>query len=146
MLVMQLQRENFVYEREKDKRESKEVADKASLQAKNAQTMLMHSLHKKLKDADVLCQEITKKQNYVEVSRNIGTITALLRSKQMDINGQFNAHLSLDAVSFCFLKYSSLNFVTHTHSNFILQCYATLLIGPNAVMQMQVQPMQHQYP
>jgi hypothetical protein len=34
MLAMQLQHEKLVYEIEKDKRESKEVADKASLQAK----------------------------------------------------------------------------------------------------------------
>jgi hypothetical protein len=61
MLPMQPQHEKFVYEREKDKRESKEVADKASLQAKNSQTILTHSLHKKWKDKDILHQEIAKK-------------------------------------------------------------------------------------
>jgi hypothetical protein len=35
------------------------------------------------------------------VSLNVGTISAGLWSKQMNINnGQFNAHLSLDVVSF----------------------------------------------
>jgi hypothetical protein len=58
-------------------------------------------------------------------------------------NGQFNTHLSLDVVSFCFLN-SFHSIVTHTHSNFILQCYDTL-IGSNAAVQMQVQSMQHQY-
>jgi hypothetical protein len=44
MMAMQLQCENFIYEREKDKRESKEVADKASLQAKNVHMMLADAL------------------------------------------------------------------------------------------------------
>jgi hypothetical protein len=95
--------EQFVYEREREKRESKEVADKASLQAKNAHTLLTHSLHKKSKDDDILCREIAKKQKDVNVSENVGTIAASLRSKQMNINnGQFNAHLSLDAGKFLF--------------------------------------------
>jgi hypothetical protein len=103
MLEMQLQREKFVYEREKDKRECKEVANAASLQAKSTHTLLTHSLRKKSKDDDILRREIAKKRKDVEVSENVGTIAASLRSKQMNINnGQFNAHLSLDAVSFCF--------------------------------------------
>jgi hypothetical protein len=61
MLAMQLQQKNFVYEREKDKRESKKVSDKASMQANNAHMMLMHSLCKKTKDEDILHQEIAKK-------------------------------------------------------------------------------------
>jgi hypothetical protein len=81
------------------------VSDKASLQAKKAHMMLTHSLRKKTKDEDILCQEITKKQKDVEVSHNVGTITAGLRNKQMNINnGQYNAHLSLDMASFCFLN------------------------------------------
>jgi hypothetical protein len=76
MLAMQCQWENFIYEREKDKRESKEVSDKASLQAKNAHMMLMYSLHKKTKYEDILRHEITKKQKDVAVSLNVGTISA----------------------------------------------------------------------
>jgi hypothetical protein len=73
-----------------------------------------------LKDEDVLCQEIAKKQKEVEVSTNVGTIAASLRSKQMNINnGQFNAHLSLDAVSFFQFTHFS-----YSHS---LYFYSTVL-------------------
>jgi hypothetical protein len=91
MLEMQLQHEKFVYEREKDKRESKEVANKASLQAKNGQMLLTHSLRKKSKGEDILCWEIAKKQKDVEVSKNSCTIAALLRSKQMNISTMGNS-------------------------------------------------------
>jgi hypothetical protein len=83
---MQLQCENFVYEREKDNRESKEVSNKASLQAKNVHMMLTHSLCKKTKDEDILHHKIVKKWKDIEVSQNVGTIDAGLRSKQMNIN------------------------------------------------------------
>jgi hypothetical protein len=56
--------------------ESKEVSDKDFLQAKNAHTMLMHSLYKKTKDEDILRHKIAKKQKDVEVSQNVGTISA----------------------------------------------------------------------
>jgi hypothetical protein len=105
ILAMSLQREKFLYTCEKEKRDTKEVSNRTMLEAKTVQMMLTHSLHKKSKDEDVLHQELTKKQKDVEVSKNVGTIATLLRSKQMNINnGQFNAHLSLDAVSFCFLN------------------------------------------
>jgi hypothetical protein len=49
--------------------------------------MLTHSLRKQTNDDDVLCQEIVKKQQKdIEVSHNVGTITAGLRSKKMNIN------------------------------------------------------------
>ena len=101
MLSMQLKREGILYEREKDKRDSKEVSEMTALKAKNAHTMLAHSLRKQTKDDDLVRREIAKKRKDVEVSNNVGVIAAGLRNKQMQINnGQFNAHMSLDEVSF----------------------------------------------
>ena len=68
---------------------------------KNGHTMLAHSLRKQTKDNDLVCREIAKKRKDVEVSNNVGVIAAGLQNKQMQINnGQFNAHMSLDKVSF----------------------------------------------
>jgi hypothetical protein len=107
MLEMQLQREGIQYEREKDKREDKEASEKALLDAKKDHAILTHSLRQKTKDDDVLRREIAKKKKDVQVSNNVGLIAAGLRNKQMQINnGQFNSHVSLEAVSsssICFL-------------------------------------------
>jgi hypothetical protein len=104
MLEMQLKyyKYVYVYECERDKGDSnKEVADRTSLQAKNVNTTLMHSLQKQRKDGGILHREIVKKCRDVKVSSNVGAINTGLRSKQIQINkGQFNTHLSLDAVSF----------------------------------------------
>ena len=103
MLGMQVQRNKYSCERKKDKRDSKEELERKSLEAKNVNTMLTHSLQKETKDEDILCHDIAKKWKETEVSENVSTIAAGLRSRQMKINnGQFNKHLSLDAVSFCF--------------------------------------------
>ena len=100
MLGMQLDRERFAYERERGKRTSKEESDQPALAAKNAHTMLTHSLRKQTKDDDVVRREVAKNKKDIAQSQNVGAIAAGLRSKQMQINnGQFNAHLSLDAVS-----------------------------------------------
>jgi hypothetical protein len=62
--------------------------------------MLTHSLRKQTKDDDVVRREVAKNKKDIAQSQNVGAIAAGLRSKQMQINnGQFNAHLSLDAVS-----------------------------------------------
>jgi hypothetical protein len=60
MLKMQLKQEGIQYEREKDKREDKEASDNSALDAKNAHTLLAHSLRQKTKDDDVLCSKIAK--------------------------------------------------------------------------------------
>jgi hypothetical protein len=118
MLELQTARENNAHEQKQFDRESKEVSDTASLQAKKDQILLTHSLRKKSKDQDVLRKEIAKKRQDVEVSQNVGTIAASLRNKQTHINnGTFNAHLSLDAVSFCFLK--KLTQFCYSHSLFL---------------------------
>jgi hypothetical protein len=118
MLELQTARENNAHERKQFDRASKEVSDTASLQAKKDQILLTHSLRKKSKDQDVLRKEIAKKRQDVEVSQNVGTIAASLRNKQTHINnGTFNAHLSLDAVSFCFLK--KLTQFCYSHSLFL---------------------------
>ena len=61
---------------------------------------------------DLVCREITKKCKDIEVSNNVGVITAGLRSKKMQIsNGQFNANLSLDAVRvFAIIKFFAILF------------------------------------
>jgi hypothetical protein len=102
MLEMQVQRDKYACEQEKEKRVSKEESDKNSLKAKNAHTMLTHNLRKQTKDEDIVCREIAKKRKETEVSENVSTIAAGLRSRQMTINnGQFDNRPSLDTVSFC---------------------------------------------
>jgi hypothetical protein len=58
---MSLQHEKFLYEGEKEKRDTKEVFERTALEANTAQMMLKHSLRKKSKDEDILHREITKK-------------------------------------------------------------------------------------
>jgi hypothetical protein len=62
MLSMQLERESVMYQREKEKTERKEETDKVALQAKNAHTILAHSLRKQTKDEDLVRREIAKKK------------------------------------------------------------------------------------
>ena len=90
-----------MHEREQDKTARKEESDRTALEARNAHTMLAHSLRKQTKDDDVVRREISKKRKDVQVSNNVGVIAASLRNKQMQINnGQFNGCQSLEAVSF----------------------------------------------
>ena len=139
MLAMQLKRDTIQYDREKDRREDKESSDKASLEAKNAHTILAHSLREKTKDDDLLCREIAKKKKDVQVSNNVGLIAAGLRQKQMHINnGQFNANVTLEAVSFFVIAILFLNsaLTILPHSS---QRYDTLM-GNNALMHSSQQP------
>jgi hypothetical protein len=107
MLEMQLKREMTVYEKEKGRRDGKEASETMALDAKNARTMLGHSLRKQTKDDDLVRKEVSKKKKDVEVSNNVGAIAASLRNKQRQINngdftnnnGQFNPHFNLDSVS-----------------------------------------------
>jgi hypothetical protein len=106
MLSMQLERESLMHQRETEKTERKEETDKVALQAKNAHTMLAHSLRKQTKDKDLARREIAKKRKDVQVSNNVGVIAASLRNKQMQINnGQFNARQSLEEVSFFLINF-----------------------------------------
>jgi hypothetical protein len=101
MLTLHLERASVEYEREKDRRVDKEASDKASLEAKNAHTILAHSLREKTKNDDVVRRSIAKRKQEVQTSNNVGLIAAGLRNKQMQINnGQFNSHVSLEDVSF----------------------------------------------
>ena len=100
MITLHIQRESIQQAREKDRREDKEASERASLEAKNAHTILAHSLREKTKDDDLLRREIAKKKKEVQVSNNVGLIAAGLRNKQIQINnGQFNSHVSLETVS-----------------------------------------------
>ena len=69
MLTLHLKRESVQYEREKDKREDKEASDKASLEAKNAPTILAHSLREKTKHDDLVRRLIAKRKKEVQVSK-----------------------------------------------------------------------------
>jgi hypothetical protein len=69
MLAMSLQCEKFLYEQEKEKRDTKEASNRTTLEAKTVQMMLPHSLQKKSKDEDVLVtlrREIAKKRKEIQ--------------------------------------------------------------------------------
>ena len=109
------------------------------MEAKNAHTILAHSLREKTKDDDLVRRSIAKRKKEVQVSNNVGLIAAGLRNKQMQINnGQFNTHVSLEAVSFfgIVLCVSNLLLTFVTRSS---QSYDTL-IGGNALMHSSQQP------
>jgi hypothetical protein len=106
MMQMQLRRERYISEREKEKRDGKDMSDKILLDNKKVQTLLTHNLRKQSKDDDILRHELAKKRKDTNDAEDVGVIAAGIWHKQMNINnGQFNAHVSLDLVSFCCCEY-----------------------------------------
>jgi hypothetical protein len=99
MMQMQLRRERYISERDKDKRDAKDASDKMLLDNKKAQTNLVFNLRKQSKDDDIVRRDNVKKSKEVKECEDVGVIAAGMRNKQMQINnGQFNAHVSLDKV------------------------------------------------
>jgi hypothetical protein len=130
MMQMQLCRERYISKRDKEKRDAKDASDKMLLDNKKAQTMLTHNLRKQSKDDDLVRRENVKNRKDVKELEDVGVIAAGMRNKQMNINnGQFNAHVSLDTVSFVVEIFRLL--ICHSPSLLSLQYSATThWLGP----------------
>jgi hypothetical protein len=91
-----------------NKKLNKQVKADLSLKYEHDEKMMHMELQheryisKHTKDEDILCHELAKKRKDTQDAAGI-------RHKQMNINnGQFNAHVSLDMVSFIFQIFSTL--------------------------------------
>jgi hypothetical protein len=125
MMQMQLRRERYISDRDKEKRDAKQDAsDKMLLDNKKAQTNLVFNLRKQSKDDDIVRRENVKKRKDVKECEDVGVIAAGMRNKQMQINNrQFSAHVSLDKVRFVTELFRLL--ICHSPSLLSLQHSAT---------------------
>jgi hypothetical protein len=83
MMQMQLRRERYARESEKEKRDGKHASDNELLENKNKAAMLVYDLREQTKDEGILCCELVKKRKDTKESQDVGLIAEGIRQKQL---------------------------------------------------------------